>query len=373
MENCMLPILQLLDTCRQHPAPREEMAEVIASLEALLIDHVVMPLRSSLLDQDSATDLEKEVSFASFGKRMVSLLREYFWQLKNPFLRANRRTNKHLALSSISLLFDVAIRCRPRDTPKLRRLENPWLEQLFVELAKCAETLSPPFSSVRAQKDHVRVTKWMLRKAVDHNVRLSPPIIKALLEQASGLFRISGDSHPKTPHVLDDRVEWGLVSLCILNDSDTFVIPSSSASGNATYRYLPPNKYLSAILQNISAEMYSQSLEKDTDFKLLQVIKPLCNAFIDARDLCGFLEHWREQLSKAQERQKYQEYIVPSIWEDGRLLLYVAQSIEPSLTAGQIDGVLSTAARDLTPTIPNVQSENSLSLASLVILDCVCT
>ena len=375
----MLPILQLLDTCRQCPAPKEEMAEVIRSLEKLLIDHIVLPLRSSFMDPEPVTELEKEVAFTSFSDRMVSSLRGYLPQLESPYLRADFKTDKHLALSIMSLLFEIAIRSRPRNTPKLRRLENPWLEQLFVKLAKCAETLFPPFSSVRAHSDHVRLIKWMLRKAVDHQVQLSLSTIKALLDQASGLFRgISGnDAETHVDYDDDNPIEWGLVSLCILNDSNTFVTPSSSASNNETYAYRPPNKYLCALLRNITDEICYEWLEedKDYDFKLLHVINPLCNGFIGARDLTGFLEHWREQLSIVQERQQSQGHsfdIVPSIWEDERLLLYVAQSVESSLTAGQIDRVLSKAVRNLAPSIPNVLSNNSMSLASLIMLDCAC-
>lgn len=380
MACCMLPILQLLDTCRQRPAPREELAEVIRSLEELLINHMVLPLRSSFVDLEPAAELEKEVSFTSFSDRMVSLLKGFFPQLETPFLRADWKTDKHIALSMMSLLFEIAIECRPRNTPKLRRLETPWLEQLFIKLAKCAETLFPPVSSVRAQTDHVRLIKWMLRKAVDHQVQLSLATVEAILDRASGLFRSFGDRHSETPINIEDdsQIEWGLVRLCILNDPNTFVIPSSSSSDNETYAYRPPNKYLSALLRKITDEMCYESLDEDEDydFKLLHVIRPLCNAFIGARDFTGFLEHWREQLSIVQERQESHRNLldlVPSIWEDERLLLYVAQSVESSLAAGQIDRVLSKAAYDLAPSIPNVLSDNSMSLASLIILDCVCT
>ena len=356
------------------------MAEVIISLEELLIDHIILPLRNSFLNLEPATELEPEVSFTSFSDRTVSLLKQFLPQLESPFLRADWKTDKHLALTMISLLFDIAISCRPRNSPKLRRLENRWLEQLFVKLAKCAETCFPPKASVRAQKDHTRVIKWMLRKAVDHQVQLSLSTIKSLLDQASGLFRGISDSHTETSVNIEDdgQIEWGLVSLCILNDSNAFVIPSSSASDDKNYSYRPPNKYLSALLRNMIDEMCYESLEedKDYDFKLLHVIEPLCNAFTGARDLTGFLEHWREQLGIVQERQECQANyfnLVPSIWEDERLLLYVAQSIESSLTAGQIDRVLSSAAHDLAPSIPNVLSDNSISLASLIILDCVTT
>ena len=373
----MLPILQLLDTCRQPPTPTEELAEVIRCLEGLLIDHVVLPLRSSFLDLKPANELENEVSFTFFSDRMVSLMRPFFPQLESPFLRADWKTDKHLALSMLSLLFDVAIRCRPRGTPKLRRLENPWLEELFINLAKCAQTLFPSYSSFRAQKNHIRLLKWMLRKAVDYHVQLSLSTLKGLLDQASGLFHDVDGNHTEIRVDVDDyQVEWGIVSLCILNDSNCFVVPSSSASDNETYAYRPPNKYLSALLRSVTYEIcYGSSEEdKDYDFKLQYVIQPLCNAFIDARDLPGFLEHWREQLSTCQQRRGFQGKnidLVPSIWEDERLLLYVAQSVESSLTVGQIDRVLSIATRDLVSSIPNVLSDKSTSLASLLILDCV--
>ena len=380
MAHCMLPILQLLDTCRQGPATNDKMVELIKSLEGLLIDHVLLPLRNSFLSLEPAPELENEVSLISFSDQTVSLLRRYLPQLESPYLRADWKIDKHLALSMLSLLFDIAIGCRPRNTPKLRRLENSWLEQLFIKLAKCADTLFPPMSSVRVQKDHIRVIKWMLRKAVDHQVRLSLSTINAFLEQASGLFRTDGDGLIETrAGAKDDKyTEWGLVSLCILNDSDAFVIPSSSASDNETYTYRPPNKYLSALFRNITDEVcYETSKEdNDYDFKLLSVIEPLCNAFAGARDLTGFLEHWREQLNIVQERQNSRGDhldLVPSIWEDERLLLHVAQLVESSLTTAQISRVLSTAARDLTPSIPNVLSDKSTALASLIMLDCLTT
>lgn len=380
MACCMLPVLQLLDTCQQRPAPTEEVAALIKSLEGLLIDHIILPLRDSFQGLKSATELEKGGAFTSLIDQMVSMLRQYLPQLESPFHRAEWKTDKHLALSSISLLFDIAIRCHPRNTIKLRRVEDPWLEQLFIKLVKCAETLFPPASSVRAQKDHIRVIKWMLRKAVDHQVRLCISTIEGLLDQASSLFQSSSDSHTETraDGEDDNQVEWGLLSLCILNDSDTLVIPSSSNSDNGTYAYRPPNKYLSALFRNITDEVCYESLnvDKHYDFKLLHVVTPLCNAFTGARDLSGFLEHWREQLNIVQERQEsHGENIdlIPSIWEDERLLVYVAQLVDSSLTTGQIDRVLSTATRDLAPSLPSVLSDQSMSLASLVILDCVCT
>ena len=374
----MLPILQLLDTCGQRPAANEKMTDLIKYLEDLLVHQVFLPLRDAILSPEPATDPEKESSLTSFGNTMVLLLRRSFPQLESPSPRADWKTDKHLALSMISLLFDNAIRCRPRSTPKLRRIENPWLEQLFIRLAKCAENLFPPASSVQAQKDYTRVIKWMLRKAVDHQVRLSLSTIEAILDQASGLFQDTDDTHTEIRADPEDdyQIEWRLVSLCILNDSDAFVVPSSSASDNETYAYRPPNKYLSTLLRTITDDMYYKSMEEDEyyDIKLLDVVIPLCNAFTGARDLTGFLEHWREQLNIAQERKRSNRAcsdFAPSIWEDEKLISHVARSVESSLTAGQLSRVLSMATHDLAPSIPNVLSDQTMSLPSLIILDCM--
>ena len=358
------------------------MTEVIKSLEGLLINQVILPLRNAFLGPEPATGLENEVSFTSFSGNMVSLLRRYFPQLENPILPVDDKTDKHLALSMISLLFDIAIKCRPRSTPNLRRVENPWLELFFIELGKCAETLFSPASSVRARKDYIRVIKWMLRKAVDHQVRVGLSTIEALLDQNSGLFQAIDDNHAETRIDVEDvnQVEWSLISLCILNDPDAFVIPSPSARDDKTYSYAyrPPNKYLSALLRKITDEICYKSLEEDEhyDLKLLRVIIPLCDAFTGARDLTAFLEHWREQLSIAQEQQRshgaYSD-LTPSIWEDGRLVFHVARSVESSLTTGQVSRILSIATRDQEPPIPNVLSDQTMSLANLVILDCVFT
>ena len=369
----MLPTLQLLDTCRQRPSPNQQMTALIKSLEGLLIDQVILPLRNDFLGLEPATDLENQVSFSSFSDNMFSLLRQYFPQLESPSLPVDWKTDKHLALSMISLLFDVAIKCRPRNTPKLRRIENPWLELLFIQLAKCAETLFPPASSARARKDYIRVVKWMLRKAVDHQVRVGLSTIKALLDQNSGLFQVINDNHTETRIDVEDenQVEWNLISLCILNDPDAFVIPSPSASDNEThsYGYRTPNKYLSALLRNITNKICYKSLVADEhyDLKLLHVIEPLCDAFTGVRDLTAFLEHWREQLNIVQERQishGAHSDLVSSIWEDDRLVLHVARSVESSLTVGQVSRILSIATYDQAP---------PMSLGNLVILDCVFT
>ena len=81
MASCMLPTLQLLDTCRQCPAPNQDMAKVIKTLEGLLCDHIILPLRHSFLNPEPTTELETEVPFTSFCDQKLSLMRSYLPQL----------------------------------------------------------------------------------------------------------------------------------------------------------------------------------------------------------------------------------------------------------------------------------------------------
>lgn len=344
------------------------MAQVIKRLEDLLVEHVTQPLRRTFQDSDLATRFPDELCLVSLSDQLVPLLRDFRPQSEDHCLRSEWETDNHLTLTFISLLFDIAIKSCYRVTPKLRMVEDPWLEKLFTQLAKCAETIFPSKSPVKAQKDYVRVVKWMLRKAVVHHVQLSLPTISAVLHQASGLSDLAEDCH----------VEWGLISLCISSDSNAFVIPSTSTSSNVHYSYRPPNIYLSSLLERITDDTCEIPLKKDEDyeFKLRHVILPLCDAFINARDLVGFMEHWREQLTVVQKRQASQqksEDLGGSIWEDEELLQFVAHSLESALTVSQIEKEVSIALRDLSSSIPSVISDQSVSLGgALTILDCLC-
>lgn len=350
MAHCLLPSLQLLHTCRKWSSPEKEMGKVEAILESLLLEHVILPSRASFLESDLSRnhhDFEppkplNDVIMAAMED--LSLVRA-----TNDSLESQQR----LMIKLISLLFDVAIRSCSRETPKLRQVEDPWLQQLFTQLSTCAYSFLRPSSSLGAQKCYNRFLEMMLQRAVGHKIRLNIRTIETIIEDASGLFQRESINH----------VDWSLVSLCLLNDADVFVIPSAIDADAQTYSYRRPNKYLVSLLANLTSKESSRT--GDHDLKLTKIIIPLFEAFTDARDLTGFIEHWREQLtnSKGEREQQcdneHDSDLVLSIWEDDRLLHAIAKRIQPALTPDQIQSVLAT-----------VRTE-SVSLADVVILDCL--
>lgn len=365
MEHCMVPTLHLLQTVRAIVSPNDEANALQYLLENLLIKHILLPFRSSS-GLVSPNKKQEDVFLVAFVNNLVSSLRSFRFHKPDLGPRADGKTKTHLIMSCLSLLFDVAITCRPRNTPRSRRKEEQWLEALFAQILDCASNVLDLKSSNYAQKDLMRLTKWMLRGAVDHKLTLSITRLESILKEASGLLSDEDDI----------TVEWGLVNLCLLNDSNTFVIPSAPPEGSQHRSHRPSNKCLAALMSHITEESCKGPSRTDDDyeFKICNILLPLVQAFADARDLNGFMAHWKEQLHTVQKQRdgwKSAPDFDLSIWEDERLLRSVAHLVESRLTAGQIDQVLSNAACDLTTSIPNALNNGPVSLASLVILDCV--
>ena len=360
--------LQLLQTCRNELDENNEAKEAIDLLEELLIDHSIEPFRTSNLERTIPNSVQDDSSLKNFSEIITSALRRFHFP--QPKIGASK-TRSHLTATFLSLLFDVAIRARPRNTSKQRMLEDPWLEKLFFEIEKCAADVLHPSSTISAQKGYARLLKWMLDKSVYHNLRLSNQSIANVMDRASGLVR--DDQNHKWK---DGPVEWGLISLCILNNANTFVIPSNPTNSVKSDTPRSPNKYLASLLARITTTGCPAHTGKrqNYDFITDHIVIPLCDAFVGARDLTDFFGHWKQQLIICQKRQDSQGQSTPhlfSLWEDERLLQHVAKLVEKALTASQIERILSAAAGDLKFSIKNGSDKKRKSLASLVILDCI--
>ena len=346
------------------------MEMVTSSLEELLIKHVVLPYRASIFNTETPGQICAGETSTSLSQDLVSILTPFYFpspgdvtvidRRKSSLERSAWKTEAQHTITLLSLLFDVALGSSPRKTPKLRRIEDPWLEKLFSQLAECAATFLRGINAFKAQRYHVMLVRWMMEKAVKGKLHLSLPTTEAILDQVSGLFS-SG---------IDATVQWSVISLCIQNDANVFIVPASSANSDQIHLYRTPNKYLSSLLFKITEEQMESS--SDYDHILSHVIIPLCNAFADARNLTGFIQNWKEQLRVLRKRLEAQRDDTddgPIIWEDDRLLQAVSQLVEPAFTASQIDQILSAAISDLTPSISNVPNDKGGSLAGLVIID----
>ena len=369
---CMLPALQLLHNCRKWSSSEKEMEAVATSLEDLLITFTVLPFRASFVGTQESGQLQFTNHATALKEDLVSALRSYHYprskangSLGRGVYEAQRqalKTQNHLETTYMSLLFDVALSLCPASKSINSRAEDHWLEELFGLLIDCAGMLVPPISITKAHKDYTRLVGWMLRKCVHHKIQLSLSRIQAILDQFLG-FVISD---------CDDTVEWSILSLCLKIDSNAFVVPDLSGDANFSHSTRYPNKYLSTLLSNISNEIFEAS--QDYEFLLTGIVLPLCSAFTDARDLDGFIHHWIKQISIHEERRSEKMRLsmnTPYVWRDERLVQSVAQRAESKLTPGQLDHLASSVAKGLAPSMPSTSNSPSLSLASLVILDCL--
>lgn len=251
-------------------------------------------------------------------------------------------------VSPAAVFYSVAIRCVTRETPKKRTAENPWLQSLFTQLVGSAFSM-PPLSPNSV--DPLRRTiKAMLYEALDHNVLLDINMLETLLSRFSGL--VSNNIGPSI-------VDWDFVSLLLKLNPDVFIRLSPQRASN---------KFLTSLLTKITEARFEASVDNSHVYSKMTsgVILPLVQAFVHARDLPRFIEHWGKELTCYHEPREDQ-YAGTSIWEDDHLFQTVADLVKSALTTGQIRQVLLAAQADLTLFVSN---KNKNPLASLVILDC---
>lgn len=363
----MLPCLLLVHTFQERTIPNTEVDVLQHLLTSLLEKHVTLPFRASsaLVNRNHE---QRVVSTVVFVDAMTISLRDFRFHEPRTSIdsRGDTKTRVHLTITCLSLLFHIASTCRSRDTSESCRAESLWLESLFAQILTCASVVLNTPPSVQTQKDFVRLTKWMLRRVLDNRVILSTTTLESILGTTSGLL----DENYGNGHVI-----WSLVSLCLQNDPNVFMIPSTTSKDGEGYSPRKSNKFLIALFTHITEDTCRSSSLDDNDysFKLNKVVIPLLHAFRDARNLVGFIAQWREQLTILQERcqphmrSKNALLNHMAIWENDTLSLSVANLCETNLTVGQVERLFGQVQQDL----------DSLGTAvgglfpSIVVLDCL--
>ena len=389
----MLPILHLLAICREFLCPNKEAKGVKHVLEGLLIKHVVLPLRAQYFRERRGDKIKVGLVTDVLREDLISSLKSYRYPGSDrsdlskfshyEIERSTSKTKVHLITTFLSLLFNLALSSHFRSTPNERRLEDSWLEEFFTAITASAAILIPQQSPTRAQKDYSRLVRWMLEQCANQNFRLSLSTLNSIIYQVSGLFSAEQNDEKEDFVKVDGSgyeeadIDWKIVSLCIMVDPNVFTISATSAKRMDTYNYRPPNKYLSSILEKVTDQSLRKSprADHDYDFIVPNVLIPLCDAFSDARDLTGFLEHWREQLDIIPRRRDVQGTSNdhdPCIWEDDRLIQHIARLAVSSLTTGQFDQILEKAAGGLAALSSHEPNNQPILLSSLVITDCMC-
>ena len=373
--HCMLPALQLLHNCRERSSSGKNMEAVTKSLEDLLITYTVRPFRDSFVGTKESVQLQFTDHATALKDELVSALHSHHYpkpkadsSFGKGIYEAQRqalKTENHLIITYLSFLFEIALGLRPPIKSNNSRNEDHWLEELFVQLIECAEIVLTPTSTVKVRKDCTKLVVWMLQKCVDHKFQLSLSAVQAILDQFSGLLSSK----------CGDTVQRSVVGLCLQVDPNAFVVPDSSGKANVahpTRPTRPTNKYLSALLSNITNERSEAS--RDYEYLITEIVLPLCSAFAAARNLDGFIYHWIEQISINEERQRENLTLsisTPCLWQDERLLQRVAQLAESKLTPGLLDHLASSVANGLALSGSSTSNAPSPSLGSLLVLDCL--
>ena len=375
-KHCLLPCLQLASTCGEMSDKHNEAKTVEQCLQDLLAEHVIVPFRAQVLDETRHSQSNIGDASDSLKNNIGSALQEFkFPQPEEGSSsdsdsnynkeRESSKTASYLIITMLSTFFKTAVNCCHRDTVPQRRAEGLWLQELVNQLVKCAVISLPHVSLQQRQKSRARLARWLLRHSLDNDLRLSSSILEPLLDQNSGLF-LDEDSY----------VDWELISLCLQVEASLFTIPTLSAKRHESYDYRLPNKYLTSLLSKLTKTGSGSASKDDSKYQsiLSEVVLPLASAFANARDLSGFVGHWREQLDNVEKQQNEMPDSNPykqNLWEDDRLVKHVAGFISVHLTADQtnqilhmMEGNLAICGADTEPITPKAPK----NLASLVII-----
>ena len=269
----------------------------------------------------------------------------------------------HIRMVLISLFFDIATANRSIQFSISRKEAEAALRKLFMELKHCAGLICGPASSNSLPETYSEGLTSLIKEATENGLQLDVATLESVLDQATGLF--------KGRNCL--QMEWALISLCLENNADVFIIPVGSASG--IYLYRKPNRFLASLLTNLETIGGQVGDSQLRNLSVKSILIPLLHAFARARDLPGFLEHWKEQLNaygKASQRIPAEDTpsdTSQSIWEDDDLLNAAQELIEPSLSLDQLDAMLTKIDSHLRK--PDPRGNELFCDSELVILDCV--
>lgn len=350
----------MLLACRKRLDKHPAIESTKTVLEQLLARHIVLPSRSTFL---AARDQEL-VKANGTGVPLV-LIDALDSAHNNHILEVTPNDSSdsdEKVLSTIPLLFDIAIRCIPRDSPRKRITEGPWLEEMFLYLMQ--KVHSPVFSekSVTMSQQSCQILEQLLQIAIDRRVSLDTPILRDIVKRYSGLMELDLEI---------DHTRWSLIGKTLELDPNVFLMPVEVEAGSLASPYGLVNTLFGCKVRSTRTDDYR--------FLRSSIVLPLLREFVKARDLTAFLGYWRRELQAQEEfRLESDDELAESpsptrisIWEDMELTTELSNVLESSLTPGQIDNVLSLTAIDFKASLKDGDDAAPRAYASAVIIDAV--
>ncbi|KAL8732543.1 MAG: hypothetical protein Q9181_003933 [Wetmoreana brouardii] len=371
---CFIPTLETLTTINNLAATRTNLKELKNTLEALLLQHILLPVR------DSFETLEKPPAAPDSEHAQVNL-DELLAPLSTLALRhSNVDVPEMKHVHPIAHFYGIVLKHTTLSTPKQRISGKSWLRSMFDRITGHAFTFMVSTPRSASIEDHKVSLRQMLELAMENQVKLESNTLEKVLTQYSNILDAG----------VFQEVDWSIVRLCLHIDPDLFInpaIPSNTIAGPSTRG---PNRLLTALFSRLSGHIqWPDDTEEETCRKIVKdVLSPLVNSFAQVRDLSGFVNFWRsnlmssESVATSEEQQPNESNndlaprvspdSHPTVWEHEDLLQVVAKLVGTRLVARQIEDVIQEAKAALKPaTTGSVPEQRSSIAGNLVILDCV--
>ena len=364
----LVPALQVLTALRRRPGNIDE--DVIRDLERLIIVHTIRPLRSKILRRKKAEDHDA-IATDTFDVQFLASLSD---AVSSELDSIDSNEGACSSLESIALFFDLGLKSVPLKTTKQRITEAPWLQDFFLQLARCTYLLLPMSLITIPPEASMDTLKKMLSLMNVSKVQMETSVLEIITKK----YAFNSDESS------DDTVDWLLVSLCMQND-ENLMLPFSSENKKLGKKSRATSRLLKRLLSQLTAtglksEIRTSKLPLEGDvynFTLEFIVSPLEEAFVHARNLPGFIEVWQQEiatwrkLSLSLNRPTTNTERLKTIWEDDKLSRMVTAHIESNLTVGQICEILQNLFDIFQPWLASTELQSPEVYACTTILDCL--
>jgi nucleolar pre-ribosomal-associated protein 2 len=326
-------------------------------LDRLLARHLLAPSRAAFFAEATA-----EAAKASSVSEEATVLAGYLGPLRSKLLQAAQIEDAGEALpADLMLLFEgvahlleLTIRASPSRTPRGRLAEKPWIQAIFATLAECAGcSLSAPPEFITGQPA-VAALQSALRVLKVHNISLKSGLVKKLFWYYCGV---------KYPERQEKQIHWSLIASLIDLEPSVFVEEPKHTAKTSQEQQSDLTAFL---FEQIAAaevkdfgfddlerlktpawkdrKVHIHADDKTATGRALilnGIIVPLMGAFVQNRNLLGFIRRWDDQLVRTYSHD-YQKALKGRslIWEERTINGALATLFEQSLTQGQIATLL---------------------------------
>jgi nucleolar pre-ribosomal-associated protein 2 len=292
---CLLPAMQLLGVLHRYNTFPEDNSAIINKVERLLAEHILGPARQEFFGEEA--ELRSGFSFV-----------HYIAPLEDILMHAHEEKPKITSyIENVPLLFDITIRCSPRDTPRKRINESPWLETVFKTLSKCIYCgFAPDNTSEHPNLEAaLEALSKMLQIAIQRKVTLDSGILRMIIRVHSRVFRVDApEGWIRKWQLIHDALEL----------DNTILLPTKDD--------LFPDSIFSrlSLLWMQQARKPAEQIDHDALKNMQDICTKLMKSYAKARKLQDFMERWDNELQNYWKEQRNKEAkhtyeILDCIWE----------------------------------------------------------